>query len=181
MGANTYLTERERDILENATVGIAGAGGLGSNLMMHLVRSGVTHFTAADYDRIAESNLNAIDRNVVVDNRQDNAGQTEKQKIPVSLHPLQEGFLLLLRDCFVAQEYTPSVFLQVFLCSGKNPGRMNNSRAERKVHCSSKAEIRACILHCPIEKLSYRKQTKELTGTHVFSDHLSTDLLAVSR
>ena len=34
MGANTYLTERERDILESAKVGIAGAGGLGSNVAM---------------------------------------------------------------------------------------------------------------------------------------------------
>ena len=34
MGANTYLTDRERSILESAKVGIAGAGGLGSNVAM---------------------------------------------------------------------------------------------------------------------------------------------------
>ena len=41
MGANAYLNERERSLLENAVVGIAGAGGLGSNCAMHLARSGV--------------------------------------------------------------------------------------------------------------------------------------------
>ena len=39
MSVNTYLNERERRILESAVVGIAGAGGLGSNCAMHLVRA----------------------------------------------------------------------------------------------------------------------------------------------
>ena len=39
-------------------VGIAGAGGLGSNIAMHLVRAGVTDIVIADFDRIEESNLN---------------------------------------------------------------------------------------------------------------------------
>ena len=58
MGANTYLTERERRILENAKVGIAGAGGLGSNCAMHLVRAGVKKLVIADFDVVSESNLN---------------------------------------------------------------------------------------------------------------------------
>ena len=58
MPADLYLTPEESAKLRKVRIGVAGAGGLGSNLMMHLVRSGVTHFTAADYDRIAESNLN---------------------------------------------------------------------------------------------------------------------------
>lgn len=58
MSANTYLTEHERRILENATVGIAGAGGLGSNCAMHLVRSGLRRLVIADFDVVGESNLN---------------------------------------------------------------------------------------------------------------------------
>ncbi len=58
MGANTYLTERERDILENAKVGIAGAGGLGSNVAMLLVRAGMKKLVIADFDTVNESNLN---------------------------------------------------------------------------------------------------------------------------
>lgn len=58
MGANTYLTERERGILENAKVGIAGAGGLGSNVAMLLVRAGMKKLVIADFDTVNESNLN---------------------------------------------------------------------------------------------------------------------------
>ena len=58
MGANTYLAGGERRILESAKVGIAGAGGLGSNCAMHLVRAGVKKFVIADFVVVSESNLN---------------------------------------------------------------------------------------------------------------------------
>ena len=58
MAANTYLTPEERAALESVRVGIAGAGGLGSNCAMHLVRSGVKHLTIVDFDVVNESNLN---------------------------------------------------------------------------------------------------------------------------
>ncbi|MBR6463292.1 sulfur carrier protein ThiS adenylyltransferase ThiF [bacterium] len=58
MSANTYLTDRERAILESANIGIAGAGGLGSNCASHLVRAGIRKLTIADFDTVSESNLN---------------------------------------------------------------------------------------------------------------------------
>ena len=58
MAANTYLTPEERTLLESVRVGIAGAGGLGSNCAMHLVRAGVKHITVVDFDVVNESNLN---------------------------------------------------------------------------------------------------------------------------
>ena len=58
MSANTYLTPEERAVLESARVGIAGAGGLGSNCAMHLVRAGVKLLTVVDFDVVNESNLN---------------------------------------------------------------------------------------------------------------------------
>ena len=58
MSANTYLTPEERAVLESVRVGIAGAGGLGSNCAMHLVRSGVKRITIVDFDVVNESNLN---------------------------------------------------------------------------------------------------------------------------
>ena len=58
MSANPYLTDAERAALEGVRVGIAGAGGLGSNCAMHLVRAGVRHLTVADFDVVCESNLN---------------------------------------------------------------------------------------------------------------------------
>lgn len=44
--------------LQQFTVGIAGAGGLGSNCAAALVRSGIGKLIIADFDRVDESNLN---------------------------------------------------------------------------------------------------------------------------
>jgi len=41
-----------------AKIGIAGLGGLGSNIAMMLARSGIRHFVLADFDTVDESNLN---------------------------------------------------------------------------------------------------------------------------
>lgn len=58
MQTNPYLTPGERTRLAAATVGIAGAGGLGSNCALHLVRSGVGRLVIADFDVVNDSNLN---------------------------------------------------------------------------------------------------------------------------
>ena len=58
MSANSYLTPAERAVLEKVRIGVAGAGGLGSNCAMHLVRSGIRHLVVADFDVVNESNLN---------------------------------------------------------------------------------------------------------------------------
>lgn len=57
-GLNRYLSEKQLDLLRSASVGIAGAGGLGSNVAMLLARSGLEHFTLIDYDIVEASNLN---------------------------------------------------------------------------------------------------------------------------
>ena len=44
--------------LDSVRVGIAGAGGLGSNCAMLLVRSGIRHLYLADHDVVSLSNLN---------------------------------------------------------------------------------------------------------------------------
>ncbi len=46
------------DRLKNARIGIAGLGGLGSNIAMMLARSGIGHLTLADFDSVEPSNLN---------------------------------------------------------------------------------------------------------------------------
>ena len=46
------------DRLKNAHIGIAGLGGLGSNIAMMLARSGIGHLTLADLDSVEPSNLN---------------------------------------------------------------------------------------------------------------------------
>ncbi|MEK7667554.1 MAG: sulfur carrier protein ThiS adenylyltransferase ThiF [Gemmatimonadota bacterium] len=44
--------------LRRSTVGIAGAGGLGSNVAISLARAGVGRLIIADFDRVEPSNLN---------------------------------------------------------------------------------------------------------------------------
>lgn len=47
-----------KTILSQKVVGIAGAGGLGSNCAVSLLRSGVGKLIIADYDVVSEPNLN---------------------------------------------------------------------------------------------------------------------------
>lgn len=39
-------------------IGIAGAGGIGSNVAVHLVRSGINRLKIIDFDKVEQSNLN---------------------------------------------------------------------------------------------------------------------------
>lgn len=51
-------TPGTQSILNEATVGIAGIGGLGSNVAVHLARCGIGRLILADFDRVEISNLN---------------------------------------------------------------------------------------------------------------------------
>lgn len=53
-----YDNDEVRSILGRSSVGLAGAGGLGSNIAMALARSGVGHLIIVDFDVVEESNLN---------------------------------------------------------------------------------------------------------------------------
>jgi len=59
--AREYFSRRDPDvlaILRRSAVGIAGAGGLGSNVAIALARAGVGRLVIADFDRVEPSNLN---------------------------------------------------------------------------------------------------------------------------
>jgi len=45
-------------LLQNAVIGIAGAGGLGSNVAVSLTRAGIGKLIISDFDKIEPSNLN---------------------------------------------------------------------------------------------------------------------------
>ena len=53
-----HLSAAQRAALAAAQVGIAGAGGLGSNAAFMLARSGIGHLVVADHDTVSLSNLN---------------------------------------------------------------------------------------------------------------------------
>ena len=57
-GLAESLNPEQVSKVQQTLVGIAGLGGLGSNIACHLVRSGFSRLVLADFDRIEASNLN---------------------------------------------------------------------------------------------------------------------------
>ena len=57
INANFYTKEQIGKI-KAVKIGIAGAGGLGSNCALALVRAGFVNFTIIDFDEVSPSNLN---------------------------------------------------------------------------------------------------------------------------
>jgi thiamine biosynthesis protein ThiF, family 2 len=58
VGLTRYLSNESLEKIRKTTVGIAGAGGLGSNVAQMLVRCGFCKFVLVDFDIIEPSNLN---------------------------------------------------------------------------------------------------------------------------
>lgn len=55
---NLQKQKRIKEILSKKTIGIAGAGGLGSNVAVSLARSGIGKLIIVDFDNVEKSNLN---------------------------------------------------------------------------------------------------------------------------
>jgi len=103
---NPYLTEAQRIILEKVRIGIAGAGGLGSNCAAHLVRSGIRRFVIADFDTVCESNLN----------RQfffaDQLGRLKTEALRENLLRINPGLDLTLFSGRITPENAPELFAE---------------------------------------------------------------------
>ena len=104
MPVNTYLTEGERTRLERAVVGVAGVGGLGSNVAVHLVRAGVKRLILADFDIVSPSNLN----------RQfffrDQVGRRKVEALAENLRRIEPGLELTLYDVRLDAANLPPLF-----------------------------------------------------------------------
>jgi len=101
---NSFLSPEERETLGRAVIGIAGAGGLGSNCAMHLVRSGVRKLVIADFDRVSGGNLN----------RQfffaDQVGRPKVEALGENLRRIVPGVELSLHDLVVDAESALNLF-----------------------------------------------------------------------
>jgi sulfur carrier protein ThiS adenylyltransferase len=53
-----FYTKEHIEKIKSAKIGVAGAGGLGSNCAMALVRAGFINFTIIDFDTVSNFNLN---------------------------------------------------------------------------------------------------------------------------
>ena len=89
-GLTRYFTTDQLARLGTAHIGIAGAGGLGSNVAMLLVRSGVRHLTLVDHDAVEASNLN---RQWYVP---DDIGLPKVEALAAHLYRLEPGMRLRL-------------------------------------------------------------------------------------
>ena len=58
VGLTRYLKKEQLEKIQHTHVGIAGAGGLGSNCAIMLVRTGFKKITLVDFDEVDASNLN---------------------------------------------------------------------------------------------------------------------------
>ncbi len=69
-------------IMKSARVGIAGLGGLGSNIAVALVRSGIGHLVLADFDTVELSNINRQLYTL------SHIGQSKAEALPKILHEI---------------------------------------------------------------------------------------------
>ena len=104
MNVNPYLTDAQRTVLEKAKIGVAGLGGLGSNVLSHLVRAGIRRFVAADFDVVSASNLN----------RQfffaDQVGRKKTEALAENLRRIAPDLELDFRDLRLTEENTQDLF-----------------------------------------------------------------------
>jgi len=110
--------------LRKSTVGIAGAGGLGSNVAVSLARAGVGRIIIADFDRIEPSNLNR---------QQYFVGQIGRRKV--------EALLENLKRINPFSEYS----IHDTKISGKNVGRIFGT-ADILVEAFDKAEAKHMLI-----------------------------------
>ncbi len=104
MEVNPYLSPGQRAILAEAKIGIAGLGGLGSNVANHLVRAGIRRLVAADFDVVSPSNLN----------RQfffaDQIGRKKSAALAENLRRINPDLELDFRDLELTAENIPELF-----------------------------------------------------------------------
>ncbi len=95
------------DILADKVVGICGAGGLGSNIVVSLLRAGIQHFIIADFDTVERSNLN----------RQfyflDQIGMTKVDALHQSLVRINPHVQTTLHQTKVTEENFSALFAEV--------------------------------------------------------------------
>ena len=124
-GLQRYWKPRELAALASVTVGIAGAGGLGSNVAVLLARSGVRRLLIVDDDRVEPSNLN----------RQcywpEDVGKPKVEALAARLLALDPGLILnvsrehispatagaLFRGCAIVVEALDEARFKADLCS----------------------------------------------------------------
>ncbi|MDX9694638.1 MAG: sulfur carrier protein ThiS adenylyltransferase ThiF [Bacteroidales bacterium] len=104
--------EEIKNKLKNYTVGIAGAGGLGSNCAVALARVGIGKLVVADFDVVSESNLNRqyFFRDQIgikkVDALKENINRINPE-VKIEIHDIklnEQNIVPLFKDCNIVVE-----------------------------------------------------------------------------
>ncbi|URA11031.1 sulfur carrier protein ThiS adenylyltransferase ThiF [Thermospira aquatica] len=85
-------------------IGIAGVGGIGSNVAMHLVRAGVTAFRIVDFDKVDPSNLN---RQFYFAHQ---VGQSKVQMLVENLRAIRPEVQIDAREAYIDETNIVSLF-----------------------------------------------------------------------
>jgi sulfur carrier protein ThiS adenylyltransferase len=96
--------EEIKRILGEKTVGIAGAGGLGSNCAVSLVRVGVGNLIIADYDKVNSTNLNRQYYFI------DQVGEKKVKALRDNLLRINPGLNIIAFDDILLPDNIPSLF-----------------------------------------------------------------------
>lgn len=105
-----YFCERDPlafPIWQQARVGIAGAGGLGSNAAILLARAGIGHLTIADFDRVSVSNLNRQAFNL------DQIGMLKTEALSHNIRKINPFITLSEHPVKLLRDNIPEIFSEV--------------------------------------------------------------------
>jgi sulfur carrier protein ThiS adenylyltransferase len=105
-----YFCERDPDafpLWQKATVGIAGAGGLGSNCAIMLARAGIGKLIVADFDKVSLSNLNRQSFNI------DQVGMPKTDALKMNIRMINPFIQLQMHDLRLTPNNIPSLFKDV--------------------------------------------------------------------
>jgi sulfur carrier protein ThiS adenylyltransferase len=94
-------------VLRQSSVGIAGAGGLGSNVAVALARAGIGRLVLADFDRVEPSNLNRQQYFV------DQVGERKVEALRENLLAINPYSLYEIHDVRINRRNATTVFERV--------------------------------------------------------------------
>lgn len=110
MKRTDYFCERDPDafpLWQKATVGIAGAGGLGSNCAIMLARAGIGKLIVADFDKVSLSNLNRQSFNI------DQVGMPKTDALTMNIRMINPFIQLQMHELRLTPNNIPSLFKDV--------------------------------------------------------------------
>jgi len=108
--AREFFSRREPAVLavlRQSSVGIAGAGGLGSNVAVSLARAGVGRLVIADFDKVEPSNLNRQQYFI------DQVGERKVEALRDNLLAINPYSLYEVHDVRVTRRNAAKIFARV--------------------------------------------------------------------